>query len=270
MIEIYSLLLILVSGFTAGILIGLLGIGGGLLFVPFLYLILPSFGISPKLIPFVAIATSLFSGSIGSIISSVKHYIAKNSIIPKAIYLSSGSLVSALLTPLLVVESKPVYLQYIFAIVFVLIAAKMFWEENRKPGEQNDSNEMKDIHLIPIGFLVGVVAAFTGLGGGLLYVPVLHYLSGLRMKFAIGTSAIVTAVTMIASTLSFSLLHNSIISNDGFLGYIYLPVAIPLGIGAAFGAFFGVRLFSRTKHSILRKIFSVLLIVVVIKIIFQL
>ncbi|MEJ2196767.1 MAG: sulfite exporter TauE/SafE family protein, partial [Ignavibacteriaceae bacterium] len=121
------------------------------------------------------------------------------------------------------------------------------------------------------GSSVGVLSTFTGLGGGIIFFPVLHYLYSLDTKKAVGTSSVITAITMIFGSISFYLISSN--WTGGFnLNYIYLAVALPLGLGAVAGAKIGVNFVqkSSTSTSLVKKIFAILLIIVVVKIIFNL
>jgi uncharacterized membrane protein YfcA len=130
-------------------------------------------------------------------------------------------------------------------------------------------NPLNDYALPLVGLFVGILSAFTGLGGGIIFFPVLHYLLLLKPKNAIGTSSVITAITMIFASFSF-FIHGSDWMGDYHLSSRYLAVAIPLGFGAVAGARIGVSFITNMKSLMVKKIFSILLIIVVIKIIFGL
>ena len=128
---------------------------------------------------------------------------------------------------------------------------------------------IKEYALPFIGIFVGVLSAFTGLGGGIVFFPVLHYLYLLDSKKAIGTSSVITSLTMLSASVSF-FINRSVWIQDYSFDTIFLIVAISLGIGALIGARVGVAFIIRMKSTLVKKIFAVLLIIVVIKIIFDL
>jgi uncharacterized membrane protein YfcA len=264
--EYLLLTLLLAAGYFTGILVGMLGIGGGLVFVPLLYLILPITKVDASQIPYIALGTSLFAGSIASLSSGVRHYLHDNTVPKKAVLLASGSAIASFISPFFVVNVKPFFLQVIFAAIFIFAAVRMYFE--------NGSSEvflkliLKDKYLPAFGLFVGVVSAFSGIGGGILFVPILIYFYSTEIKKAIGTSSIVTACTMISSSLSYSLQQVNGFQIPYQVGYIYLVAGLPLGIGSAAGAFAGVKIVIKTSSRRLKKIFAVLLIVIVIKIIF--
>jgi uncharacterized membrane protein YfcA len=257
--------LLIAAGYLTGILVGMLGIGGGLIFVPLLYLILPFTKVDPSQISYIALGTSLFSGSIATITSGTKHFLKKNTDSRKAVLIASGSIIASFIFPFFVVNVKPFFLQIIFAFIFIFAAVRMYFEN----GSSGISGIILSEKYLPaFGFLVGGISAFSGIGGGILFVPVLVYLYGTEIKKAIGTSSIITACTMISSSLSYSIQEVNGFRVPYQIGYIYLLAGLPLGIASALGSLTGVKIVLKTSSPRLKKIFAVLLIVIVIKIIF--
>jgi uncharacterized protein len=265
----YFLILIFLSvGFSAGILIGMLGIGGGVIFIPALYFLLPYTGIDHSLIPYYAISISLFAGAIAASFSSAFHFHWGNIDKRRAFFFAIGSASAAFISATFVTSVSPIILKGIFAGVLFIIAIKMFLDSQLKI-EPKRKEPINDYTLPFIGLLVGILSSFTGLGGGIIFFPVLHYLFLLEPKKAIGTSSVITAITMIFASLSF------FINKGDWMGEYqssstYFAVAIPLGVGAVVGARIGVSFVINMQSSIAKKIFSILLIIVIIKIIFGL
>ncbi len=261
------LILFLITGLLTGVLAGMLGIGGGLIFVPVLYLLLPFTPIDKTQISYIVIGTSLFAAAITSISSGANHYLSKNVEKRKALFLAAGSVLSSVIATFFVIKVKPFYLQLIFALVFVIIALKMFSERNRKKNDKkNDPVILHNYYAVLFGLVVGIFAAFTGLGGGILFVPVLTYLFGVDIKKAIGTSSFVISLTGVAAAIAYAF-HIPKGSIAPFqIGYIYFLAGLPLAIGSAVGAVKGVKIVLGSSSEKMKKIFSILLILVVIKI----
>lgn len=97
------------------------------------------------------------------------------------------------------------------------------------------------------GILVGLGAAFSGLGGGFLMVPFLLFM-GYTAQKAVGTSFLAILV------ISFSALvaHNKLANVDFRAGLL-------LGIGGIIGAQVGARLVEHVSTDGFRKIFAVIL-----------
>lgn len=245
----------------------MLGIGGGLIFVPILYLLLPFTPIDKGQISYIVIGTSLFSAAIASISSGANHYLSKNVETKKALFLAAGSVISSVIASFLVIKVEPFYLKIIFAFVFVIIAFKMFSERNSKNNKQNKKHIiLHNYFAVLFGLVVGIFAAFTGLGGGILFVPILTYLFGVDIKKAIGTSSFVISITGIAAAIAYALhVPKGTIAPFQY-GFIYLAAGLPLAIGAAIGAVKGVKIVLGSSSEKMKKIFSFLLILIVFKI----
>jgi len=102
--------------------------------------------------------------------------------------------------------------------------------------------------LIGFGILVGVGAAFAGLGGGFLVVPVLLFL-GYTAQRAVGTSFLTILVISISALFA----HNKLANVDYRVGAI-------LGVGGIVGAQVGARLVEHVSTAQFKRIFAVLLI----------
>jgi uncharacterized membrane protein YfcA len=266
--EFYLILIFLSVGFSAGLLIGMLGIGGGVIFIPSLYVLLPYTGIDQSLIPYYAISISLFAGAIAASFSSILHFPLGNVDKRRALLFSLGSALAAFISVMFITSVGPIILKGIFAGVLFIIAIVMFRNSHLKKDLKR--NEPVNDHALPIvGLFVGTLSAFTGLGGGIIFFPVLHYLFLLKPKIAIGTSSVITAITMIFASFSF-FIHRSDWMGNYQSSSAYFAVAIPLGLSAVIGARIGVSFVINMKSLMAKKIFSILLIIVVIKIIFGL
>ena len=268
MSELASSLVFLFSGFFSGVLIGMLGIGGGLLFVPLLYFTLPLLGIQESTLAYYTIGTSLFTGAIAVSNSAILHIKAKNFLKKPAVLISLGSLITASITPFFVVEVKSKTLEIIFTtVLFVVLISILFESNNRK--WLILSNPLSEKYYVPLGLFAGVFSAFVGLGGGVIYLPALMNLFLVEPRKAVGTSSIIAAVTMLTSTISYLFQSANSTTPAGTLGFIVLAAAIPLGIGAVIGSFIGVRLALRSSNFMIKKIFAGILLIAIIRILFN-
>lgn len=104
------------------------------------------------------------------------------------------------------------------------------------------------IVFVLIGIVVGVGAAFTGLGGGFLVVPLLLLL-GYPAQKAVGTSFVAILVVSLSALVAHSRLAN-----------VDLKVGILLGLGGIVGAQIGARLVEHVSTAQFKKIFAVVLL----------
>jgi uncharacterized membrane protein YfcA len=266
--ELAASIVFLASGFFSGILIGMLGIGGGLVFVPVLYFTLPLLGIPESTLAYYTIGTSLFTGAIAVANSSTLHIRAKNFVKKPAIFVSLGAVLSAFLTPFFVVRIESKTLEIIFASALFVILVHMLFESNGKK-RLILSKPLSDIFYIPLGLFGGIFSAFVGLGGGVIYFPALLNLFLINARQAVGTSSIIAAATMISSTVSYIAQSANSSSLSGTLGFIVFQAAIPLGIGAILGTFMGVRLALSSSSVVIKKVFAGILLIAILRILFD-
>ena len=256
----------LLVGLLTGILIGMLGIGGGLVFVPALFYLLPLLNVPHENLAYFAIGSSLFAGALATSNSAILHIKKKNFSKNSAILVAAGAAISAFITPYFVVKVKSSIIEIIFASVMILVALRMIFE-NSKNEKFKLENPLGKPFLFLLGIFTGMLSAFTGLGGGVIYVPSLIYLFLLDARISVGTSSIITAVTMISSAIAYSLQGSANNFYAGAFGFIIPEAAFPLGIGAIAGSFIGVKIVMKSSSEIIKKVFAILVIAAVIKII---
>jgi len=102
-----------------------------------------------------------------------------------------------------------------------------------------------------IGVSAGLVGSLCGVGGGILLMPVFLFILKLDPNKAVATSLAIVLVTAIASTL------NNSLSSEKLIDW---KMVIPIGIGAAFAAWFGSDLMRQLSNQAIVKTFGVVLI----------
>jgi uncharacterized protein len=102
--------------------------------------------------------------------------------------------------------------------------------------------------MVASGIFVGIGAAFTGLGGGFLLVPLLLFL-GYPAQKAVGTSFLAILVISISALIA----HNKFANVDYKIGFL-------LGIGGIIGAQVGARLVEHVSTAHFKKIFALVLV----------
>lgn len=111
--------------------------------------------------------------------------------------------------------------------------------------------------MIPLGVLVGIGAAFTGLGGGFLMVPTLLFV-GYSAHRAVGTSFLAIVIISLSALVA----HNKLANVD-------YKVGILLGLGGIIGAQIGARLLEHVPTAQFKKIFSCVLVGLALYLFFQ-
>jgi len=253
----------LIIGFITGILSGLFGIGGGIVFLPSLFFILPIIGVDSSIVTVSAVATSLFAGSFASSSSLYNHWKQENISVNDGLLLGIGCIISAAIIPKFIVNLDPTILRYLIAFFILLVAFKMFFT---KENSQRLYKNIAKKYLFLYGILFGGIAALSGFGGGVFYVPFLMYYFKGNLRLAVGTSTIAVVLTMLSAVISFAFLNMDWNANSLQFGYINLQAGLLLGIGAIIGAKFGVKFILKIPIPIFKKIFSVFLILSILKI----
>ena len=251
-------------GFSAGIVSGLLGLGGGVIFVPALLFLLPYLNIEDPII-FYVLATSLFAGVFSALSSFFHHFKMGNVNLKAGLLLSFGSIPFAIIVPQFTVKMDVEFIKYFVGIVLLLVSVKYLFEND---SETKFKLKLKEKWMPFFGALTGSFSGMTGLGGGVLFVPVLTNLFSMSFKKSVGTTAIAVAFTMFSSAVSFIFAKQNF-TLDGFnLGYINLFAGIPLGFFAILGARAGAKIHFKFSAVVLKKIFSLFLMVIILKLLF--
>jgi len=111
-----------------------------------------------------------------------------------------------------------------------------------------------------IGFIIGFVGAIMGIGGGFLLVPMLIYFLRVPTATVIGTSMVLTLVTMASATVMHAVTNHLV---DAVL-------ALLLMIGGVIGAQFGARAGQNMRGERLRLLLGLLVLAVGMRFAFQL
>ncbi len=251
------LLLYLLLGAAAGLLAGLLGVGGGLIIVPVLAWILPSQGIPSSSVMHTALATSLATILFTSL-SSVRAHHQRGAVRWDLVaLLAPGILLGALLGAFLADLLPSSRLRQIFGLFELLVAIQIGLAlippaRGGIPGRLGNTLA---------GGGIGTLSALVGVGGGTLTVPYLVWCS-VTMRQAVATSAACGLPIALAGTLGFVVAGWSLTDEVPWtLGYLYLPALLGIAIGGIAFAPLGAALSHRLPAHHLKRLFALLLAV---------
>lgn len=252
-IEIIGFILI---GLAAGILAGLLGIGGGIVTVPCLILTFHYLQVPPNLLMHLAIGTSLAAMIFNALSSSLSHYRKKGVIFsvvkPMAVGIIGGSFVGAFIAKLL----PSSFLQIFFGVFECLLGLRFLLPEKKIKKTRSMPNFFG---FTGIALAVSTLSTMLGIGGGLINVPILtHY--HVPLKKAIGTSAALSFLISLMGAIFFLTMGLTGINYPYTFGFIYLPAFVVISIVSFFAAPWGVKLAHVLPTDILRRVFAVVLI----------
>ena len=236
---IVSLLLYGALGAVAGLLAGLLGIGGGAVIVPMLVFAFGWEGISPDVAMHMAIGTSLGSIIFTAFSSAMAHH-KKGGVLWSAFRsIAPGILIGTYCGSFVAAQIPGKWLQLFFSFFLYYVATNMLL--NKKPSPTRTLPGMAG--MTGAGLVIGGVSSLVGIGGGTLSVPFLVW-HNVDIRRAIGTSSSIGIPIAVAGCLGY------IVNGWGdpqlpeyALGYLYLPalagivtvsmLTAPIGAGIA-------------------------------------
>ncbi len=250
-------LLYLATGAFAGVLAGLLGVGGGLIIVPLLSFVFTAQHMPDAYILHLALGTSLASIMFTSVSSLRAHHArgAVNWQVVKGV--SIGILTGTFLGSWVAAQLTTGFLRIFFVAFLYYVALQMLLNIRPKPSRQVPGNG----GLFGMGNLIGGVSSLVGIGGGSLSVPFLVWCN-LTMHNAVGTSAAIGFPIAVAGALGYTL--NGLAVDGlptGSLGFVYLPALAGIALASICTAPIGARLAHSLPVTRLKKVFALLLLV---------
>ena len=250
-----SIVIFLVLGSFAGVLAGLLGVGGGLVIVPMITYTFSFQGIVGEHTHHLALGTSLATIMCTSVSSFMTHHrkgaviwsIFRNIVLGILLGTFFGSKLAAHL-PTLWLKS--------FFIVFLLYAATQMLL-NIKPRASREIPGFIGNSIA--GGTIGVVSSLVGIGGGTLSVPYMTWCN-VPIHKAIGTSAAIGFPIAVAGALGYLINGMGVPGRpEAAIGFIYLPAFFGIAVASVFTAPHGARLAHRLPVDKLKKAFAFLL-----------
>jgi len=234
-------------GFVAGILGSIIGFGGGTIIVPVLTFV----GFPPTL----AVGNSLFAAFSNSVASTTMY--AKQKRIEYSLGWKLGlmSVPGTILGAIISSDLSPVIFKILLALVLLSSASYILLK--RKIEEKPiDVSRMLLIFSAGASFFSGVIASLFGVGGGIIFVPLMVVVLGLSMKRAAPTSQFILMFTCFSGLIVHSI-----------LGHPDYYQALLLSIGAFAGGILGARLSLEIKEKKLKIIVIIVIVAAAIKLI---
>jgi uncharacterized protein len=245
----------LALGAFVGFLAGLLGIGGGMVMVPFLLILFQAQGFPFETKMQVILATSMAT-IIFTAISSVRTHHAKGAVNWQVVLtMAPGILIGAMVGTRIVAKLSTQFLAIFFTAFLFYTATQMLL--NFKPKASRTLPGRTG--LVIAGMVVGVLSALVGAGGGFFSIPFLTW-SNVPIHGAVGTSAALGFPIAVFTTIG-NIFNGWNMPNvpQPSLGYIYLPALIGISFSSVLTAPFGARLAHRLPVATLKRTLAVML-----------
>jgi uncharacterized membrane protein YfcA len=191
------------SGGLVGFVLGLVGGGGSIIAVPLLLYVV---GVGS---PHLAIGTSAIAVSLSALANLVNH--ARNGMVkwPCAVSFSAAGVAGAAAGSSLAIRVPGEQLLALFGVLMVVVGTVMFLKKDAEGNPDvrlsfSTARELLPLLLL-IGFAVGALAGFFGIGGGFLIVPGIMLATGMPLANAIGTSLVAVAAFGAATAANYAL-----------------------------------------------------------------
>ena len=279
-----NIFLVLAMGLAVGFISGMFGIGGGFLMTPLLIFI----GVSPA----VAVATVSSHIAASSMSGAVSYWRRRALDLALALMLLAGGIIGTvagvwLFTLLRSVGQLDITIGVSYVLLLGSVGGMMVIEGVRailrahqgKPVQLRHPGSHTWVHGLPlkirfkesriyisaipvvaIGLTMGFVGAIMGIGGGFLLVPMLIYLLRVPTNVVIGTSMVLTLITMASATILHAATNHLV---DAVLALILM-------VGGVIGAQFGARAGQKMRSERLRLLLGVLVLAVGLRFAFDL
>jgi uncharacterized membrane protein YfcA len=249
-------LLYLGLGAFAGVLAGLLGVGGGLVIVPMLTFIFTSQGLPSGSILHLALGTSLASIMFTSVSSLRAHHGrgAVNWAIVRQV--SPGIMVGTFAGSWVAAQLSTEFLKVTFVIFQYYVAAQMLLDIKPKPHRQLPGV----LPMSGIGVVIGGISSLVGIGGGSMSVPFMAWCN-VAMHTAIGTSAAIGFPIALAGAAGYVVNGWMAQLPQHTFGFIYLPALTGVALASVLTAPLGARMAHALPIAMLKKVFALLLLV---------
>ena len=251
-------------GIVAGILAGLLGVGGGLVLVGALAWLLPLYGVPQEAAMHAALASSLASIVLTAASSAYAHHGRGSVLWPTVKWMIPGLLLGGWLGSGVAVKLGDQTLRWIVAGYCLIAAAQMLFGKPRRNVGADSVIVPTGVPMSAAGAGIGALSAVVGIGGGSMTVPLLIW-RGVAPVRAVGTSSACGVAIGLSSAIGYALHAPAGALPHYAVGYVFLPAAIGVAIASVLAAPYGMRLAHRLSGTALKRVFALFLVSVAVR-----
>lgn len=246
----------LAFGCAAGIIAGLLGVGGGIVVVPALYFLFTAQGLPHAHIMQMALGTSLATIVFTSVASFRAH--DKRGAVRWDIFksITPGILVGSFVGAWVAAQLSTRFLKGFFVVFLYYVSIQMLLNIKPKATRQMPGTA----GMFGAGGLVGLISNLVGIGGGTITVPFMTWCN-IPIHVAVGTASAIGFPIAIAGVIGY--VANGVGKADlpGLsIGYIYLPALIGIVATSMLTAKYGAKLAHALPVGTLKKVFALFLL----------
>ena len=243
-------------GICTGFLAGLLGIGGGMIMVPFLTFMLSQRGIDANLTVKMAIATSMAT-IIFTSISSVRAHHNRGAVRWDLVKgLAPGIVLGSMIASMGVFAMlKGANLAIFFGLFVGFSATQMFLDKKPAPSRQVPGTA----GLVAAGSAIGFLSGLVGAGGGFISVPFMAWCN-VAIHTAVATSSALGFPIALANVAGYVISGMSVTGlPDDAIGFIWVPALVVIALCSVFTAPLGAKAAHSLPVKKLKRIFAMIL-----------
>jgi uncharacterized membrane protein YfcA len=246
-----NLFLTFVIGIAAGIVGSLLGLGGGIIISPILTLT----GSLPSQVASTSLLAVASTGASSTLSYSIKKKIKYSIGIKIAAFAVPFSVIGALVSSSLNPDEFKLYFAILLISTSLYLLVRKPINENRR-NQENRGRLISNTLLYGGSSAAGLISSLFGIGGGIIFVPLLFAVKRLSMQQSVATSQLSILITSVAGILT----HSVLFQQD----YVFAgSIALGALIGAQVGSFIAIKISER----VLTTLFSFSLIIISIQLI---
>ncbi len=262
MITVFIILLIV--GVLGGLIAGLFGLGGGILFAPVLLFLFQSAGVQDPVL--WTVGTSLLCNFVAAASSSLKHFQMGNSFIREGLLTGLFGIAGTVIGRFIATSAWYSEREFVIFFMFILVYSIYHFLRNRKPRNMETEGAgapMQWYQFVLLGLSSGMLAALAGVGGGLIMVPAMTIFLSFGFRKTVSISSLAIVMITLSGWMQLALLQPAAAGYTGLhIGFVDLGLSIPLILGSFYAARRGVWLLTVIRLRTLEIAFSVLLILV--------
>lgn len=259
--------ILLVTGGIAGVISGLLGVGGGIVIVPVLFFVFLALHINDDVLMHVAVGTSLATIIFTGFMSARSHW-RKGSVDTVLLKRWGPAIAVGVIAGTLIGGNvKGEVLTLVFAVVAAIVAVNMAL----KPSDAVAKRELPKSPVKELmGLIIGLFSVMMGIGGGTLTVPILSFFN-YPMKKAVGTAAAIGLIIAIPGALGYAWFGIGVPGRPPFsLGYVNIAGVLSIIPASMLTAPLGVRIAHAIPDRALRYCFALFLAITSARMIYEL
>lgn len=244
MFDVIHFVMLIAIGIGGGIFGSIIGIGGGIIFTPTLTLM----GLAPAQVSGTSLVAVTFS-SISSVISYARRRRIKYEIASKLAVLSiPGAILGAYLSTVISND----FFKLSFSIILIMVVINILFNGRIKDKNGEKKPRLRTHPLLySCAFAAGIVSGLFGVGGGIVFVPILLIIMNMKMYEATPTSQFIIMISAMTSLVIHIIL--------GHPNYIH---ALSLAVGAFAGGAIGSELLDHLRERLLQGFLSISLLFV--------